>query len=57
MIRYFEVTGMNQTVQLDLIDGSEATTATVEEISKHLKMDLREIDKKEYTKLTKKFTK
>lgn len=48
---------MKQTVQLDLIDGSEATTATTEEISKHLKMDLREINKKEYTKLTKEYTK
>lgn len=57
MKRYFDIVGKSQTVMLEIIDDSETAQASAEEISKGMKMELKEITKAEYTRLTKKYTK
>jgi hypothetical protein len=57
MKRYFEVVGMRQTLALDIKDGSQAATAPAEAFGKVYKMNLREIDKAEHSRLSKEFTK
>jgi len=57
MKRYFEVVGKRQTIELDIKDGSQAATAPAEAFGEVYKMDLREIDKAEYIKLSKEYTK
>lgn len=52
MKRWFEIVGQKQTMELDLVKGSQAETASVEEISKAMCMDLRELTKSEYKRLT-----
>lgn len=53
MKRYFEVIGENLTLELDMKKGY---FPSVEKISKHFKTNLREVDRKEFNRLTKEFT-
>lgn len=53
MKRYFDVVGKRLTLEIDVID--EGEKLTVEQISKHFKTDLKEIDKKEYNRLCKEY--
>jgi hypothetical protein len=55
MKRYFEQVGKHVTICLDL--KPPASLARVEDISKMTKMELRELTKKEYDKLTEEYSK
>jgi hypothetical protein len=57
MKRYFEIVDQKQTLELDIKDGSPASKATPEELSKALKSNLREIGSKEYKRLSDLYTK
>lgn len=52
MKRWFEIVGQKQTIEIDFIKGSKLSKANVEEISKAMKIDLRELTKSEYKRLT-----
>ena len=53
MKRYFEVVGQKQTIELNIINGSQASTAPVEEISKAMKCgELKELTKSQYRRLS-----
>jgi hypothetical protein len=56
MKRYFELIGKLQVLELDIVDGSNAATASVEDLNKHFKSELREVDYKEYKRLEKLYT-
>jgi len=58
MKRYFKVKiegseDITQTVCLNIEDGSPASRASVEAVSKYMKLELEEITKSEYNRLSK----
>lgn len=57
MKRYFELIGEKQTLKLDIEDGSPASRATVKELSKALKSNLKKLTPNEYRVLTALYTK
>jgi len=57
MKRYFDMPDKRQVVEFDIEKGSSAATASAEEYSKVFKVKMREIDKSEYQRLAKEYTK
>jgi|AGTN01.3.fsa_nt_gi hypothetical protein len=55
MIRYFEVKDKRQTLKLTL--EPPASYASPKELSKELKMELRELNKRDYDRLSKEYSK
>ena len=55
MYRYFHLYEKNQTVEVDLVDGSVATTAPASEFEKMLGCKVREISRQKYQALNRAF--
>jgi hypothetical protein len=55
--RYFDIADKRQTMELDIKDGSQAAAAPAEAFRKVYRMDMREINKAEYDRLSKEYTK
>jgi len=53
MKRYFEVIGQRLTLQIDVT--KEGQVLTIEQLNKHFKSNLREVNRKEYNRLGKEF--
>jgi hypothetical protein len=55
--RYFEFVGQKEVVEFNITDGSPASKASPKEFGDHFNCDMREIDKSEYDRLSKEYTK
>lgn len=57
MKRYFDIVGKRQVIELNIEDGSPAAKAEVSDFVPLFKTEIREINKDEYIKLTKEYSK